>query len=201
VPKFRNRKTPKEQRVGSVTGLAWTSVGGEILNVDVTMMPGPEKLTLTGQLGEVMKESAQAALSYLRSNTKRLHLPVNFRKGREIHIHLPEGAIPKDGPSAGITMAVALYSAASGRPARSDVAMTGEITLRGEVLAIGGLNEKLLAAQRNGTATVLIPAENEKDLPEIPAKVKEGLTIVPIKTVDEAIAIVIPSKRKGRVHG
>jgi ATP-dependent Lon protease len=199
VPKFRNRKSQKDPRVGSVTGLAWTSVGGEILNVDVTMMPGPEKLTLTGQLGDVMKESAQAALSYLRSNTKRLGLPEKFRKGREIHVHLPEGAIPKDGPSAGITMAVALYSAASGKPARSDVAMTGEITLRGEVLAIGGLNEKLLAAQRSGIATVLIPAENEKDLREIPEKVREGMKIVPVKTVDEALAIAVPGgKKKGK---
>jgi ATP-dependent Lon protease len=122
-----------------VTGLAWTSVGGDILNVDVTIMQGHEKLTLTGQLGDVMKESAQAALSYLRAEAKRLKLPPSFYRGKEIHIHLPEGAIPKDGPSAGITMAMALYSAISGRPARSDIAMTGEITLRGEILAVGGL--------------------------------------------------------------
>ncbi|MGA9118859.1 MAG: endopeptidase La [Bacteroidota bacterium] len=191
VPRFRSRQLTKEPRVGSVTGLAWTSVGGEILNVDVTVMPGPERLTLTGQLGEVMKESAQAALSYLRSNAKRLSLPDNFTKGKEIHIHLPEGAIPKDGPSAGITMAVALYSAVSGKPARSDTAMTGEITLRGEVLAIGGLNEKLLAAQRSGIVNVLIPSENEKDLPEIPARVKEGLTITPVKSIDEALRIAM----------
>ncbi|HTY00491.1 MAG TPA: endopeptidase La [Bacteroidota bacterium] len=191
VPRFRSRKLTKEPRVGSVTGLAWTSVGGEILNVDVTVMTGPERLTLTGQLGDVMKESAQAALSYLRANSSRLKLPDNFTKGKEIHIHLPEGSIPKDGPSAGITMAVALYSAISGKPTRSDIAMTGEITLRGEVLAIGGLNEKLLAAQRNGIASVLIPAENEKDLREIPDRVKEGLKITPVKSIDEALAIAL----------
>ena len=191
VPRFRSRKLTKEPRVGSVTGLAWTSVGGEILNVDVTVMTGPERLTLTGQLGDVMKESAQAALSYLRANSSRLKLPDNFTKGKEIHIHLPEGSIPKDGPSAGITMAVALYSAISGKPTRSDIAMTGEITLRGEVLAIGGLNEKLLAAQRNDIASVLIPAENEKDLREIPDRVKEGLKITPVKSIDEALAIAL----------
>jgi ATP-dependent Lon protease len=191
VPRFRSRPLTKEPRVGSVTGLAWTSVGGEILNVDVTIMTGAERLTLTGQLGEVMKESAQAALSFLRANARRLALPEHFTKGKEIHIHLPEGAIPKDGPSAGVTMAVALYSAISGRPARSDVAMTGEITLRGDVLAIGGLNEKLLAAQRNGIGNVLIPAENEKDLREIPDRVKEGLVITPVKTIDEALRIVM----------
>ena len=191
VPRFRSRQLTKEPRVGSVTGLAWTSVGGEILNVDVTVMTGPERLTLTGQLGDVMKESAQAALSYLRANASRLKLPDNFTKGKEIHIHLPEGSIPKDGPSAGITMAVAIFSAISGKPARSDTAMTGEITLRGEVLAIGGLNEKLLAAQRSGIASVLIPAENEKDLREIPERVKEGLRITPVKTIDEALAIAM----------
>ncbi len=197
VPRFRNRGHAKEPRVGSVTGLAWTSVGGDILNIDVTVMSGPEKLTLTGQLGDVMKESAQAALSYLRANAKRIGLGENSMKGKEIHIHVPEGAIPKDGPSAGITMAVALYSAISGRPARSDIAMTGEITLRGNVLAIGGLNEKLLAAQRSGITTVLIPEENEKDLKEIQDRVKEGLTLTPVGSIDEALRIAVP-QRKGR---
>ncbi|MDH3251362.1 MAG: endopeptidase La [Ignavibacteria bacterium] len=187
VPRFRNRLRAATNRVGSVTGLAWTSVGGEILNVDVTVMKGKELLTLTGQLGEVMKESAQAALSYLRSNAKKLGLDPDFFHGKEIHIHLPEGAIPKDGPSAGITMAMAMYSAISGKPARSNVAMTGEITLRGEVLNIGGLNEKLLAAQRSRITTVLIPEENMKDLIEIQAKVKKGLTLIPIRTIEDAI--------------
>jgi len=195
VPRFRNRQRPAANRVGSVTGLAWTSVGGEILNVDVTVMRGQEKLTLTGQLGDIMKESAQAALSYIRSNAKKLGLDQMFYKGKEIHVHLPEGSIPKDGPSAGITMAMAMYSAISGKPARSDVAMTGEITLRGEVLNIGGLNEKLLAAQRSGIATVLIPQENVKDLPEIPGKVKEGLTLIPIARIEDALSHVFAAPR------
>jgi ATP-dependent Lon protease len=190
VPRFRPKKADKELRVGSVTGLAWTSVGGEILQVDATVMDGQEKLTLTGQIGNVMKESALAALSYLRSNAKELGLPANFHKGKEVHIHLPEGAIPKDGPSAGITMAMALYSVFSGKPARNDVAMTGEITLRGKVIPIGGLNEKLLAAQRNGMSIVLIPKDNEKDLTEIKPEVKEGLQIIPIETIKDAIPYV-----------
>ena len=190
VPKFRKKAAERERRVGSVTGLAWTSVGGDILNVDVTIMRGSEKLTLTGQLGDVMKESAQAALSYIRSNVKKLKVPADFYKGKEIHIHLPEGAIPKDGPSAGITMAMAIVSAASGRKARNDVAMTGEITLRGNVLPIGGLNEKLLAAQRSGIKTVLIPKENVKDLAEIQAKVKEGVRIIPVESIEEAMKYI-----------
>jgi ATP-dependent Lon protease len=195
VPRFRNRPRAEGHRVGSVTGLAWTSVGGELLNVDVALMSGPEKLTLTGQLGEVMKESAQAALSFLRSNAEKLGIPATFSKGKEIHIHLPEGAIPKDGPSAGITMAMAIYSAVSGKPARSDVAMTGEITLRGDILAIGGLNEKLIAAQRSGIGRVLIPRENEKDLTDIPAKVKEGLTLIPVSTIEEGLRHVFAPTR------
>jgi ATP-dependent Lon protease len=194
VPRFRSRLRRTEARVGSVTGLAWTSVGGDILHVDVSVMPGTEKLTLTGQLGEVMKESAQAALSYLRSQAKSFGLKETMSKGREIHVHVPEGSIPKDGPSAGITMAMAMYSALSGRAARSDVAMTGEITLRGEVLAIGGLNEKLLAAQRSGIRKVLIPEENAKELSEIPARVKEGLTIVPISRIEQALPHVFAER-------
>ena len=196
VPKFRTKPAESQPRIGSVTGLAWTSVGGEILNVDATIMRGTERLTLTGQLGDVMKESAQAALSYIRSNAQKLGVNPEFNKSREIHIHLPEGAIPKDGPSAGVTMAMAMISAASNRPARNDVAMTGEITLRGNVLAIGGLNEKLLAAQRSGITTVLIPKENVKDLSEIPDKVKEGLSIVPIETIEEAMRYVFSGKKR-----
>jgi ATP-dependent Lon protease len=196
VPKFRKKEAEREPRVGSVTGLAWTSVGGDILNVDVTIMTGTQKLTLTGQLGEVMKESAQAALSYIRSNAKRFGINPEFTKGKEIHIHLPEGAIPKDGPSAGVTMAMAIISAASNRPARNDIAMTGEITLRGNVLPIGGLNEKLLAAQRSGIKTVIIPKENVKDLTEIQEKVKEGLNIIPVESIEEAAAIVFAKKAK-----
>ena len=194
VPHFRTQKAEKELRVGSVTGLAWTSVGGDILQVDATIMNGSEKLTLTGQIGNIMKESAQAALSYLRSNAKEFKLDPEFAKGKEIHIHLPEGAIPKDGPSAGITLALAMFSALSGNPARSDVAMTGEITLRGKVLPIGGLNEKLLAARRSGIKTVLVPKENEKDLTEIKDEVKEGLKIIPIQTIKEALPFVFDTK-------
>ncbi|MFQ5797249.1 MAG: endopeptidase La [Bacteroidota bacterium] len=190
APKYRNRPAERKLRIGSVTGLAWTSVGGEILNVDATMMVGQEKLTLTGLLGDMMKESAQAALSYIRSNARTLGVDPNFYRGKEIHIHLPEGAIQKDGPSAGISMAMAIISTASNRPARSDVAMTGEITLRGNVLAIGGLQEKLLAAQRSRVRTVLIPKENEKDLSEVPAKVKEGLKIFCIEKIDQAVPYV-----------
>ncbi len=192
VPRFRQSKHTKENKVGSVTGLAWTSVGGELLAVDVTIMNGSEKLTLTGQLGNVMKESAQAALSYIRSEAKMFGLNPDFYKGKEVHIHLPEGAIPKDGPSAGITMAMALLSAVSGKPAVNNVAMTGEITLRGNVLPIGGLNEKLLAAKRNDIKTVLIPKENEIDLAEIPQKVKEGLKIIPVDSIANAVQYVIP---------
>jgi ATP-dependent Lon protease len=190
VPKFRTKPPVSQPRIGSVTGLAWTSVGGEILNVDATIMRGTERLTLTGQLGDIMKESAQAALSYIRSNAKKLGVNPEFNKNREIHIHLPEGAIPKDGPSAGITLAMAIISVASNQPACNDVAMTGEITLRGNVLPIGGLNEKLLAAQRSGMKTVLIPQENVKDLSEIPEKVKEGLIIVPVETIEDAMKYV-----------
>ncbi len=193
IPRFRKHKHSKENQIGTVTGLAWTSVGGEILSVDATVMNGSERLILTGQLGDVMKESAQASLSYIRSNAKKLGLDPNFYKGKEIHIHLPEGAIPKDGPSAGITMTMALLSAISGKPASNKVAMTGEITLRGYVLPIGGLNEKLLAAKRNDIHTILIPKDNEIDLQEIQIPVKKGLKIIPIEKIEDAIAHVFPN--------
>ncbi len=190
TPKYRRQKASTTDKTGSVIGLAWTSTGGEILHVDATIMAGAEKLILTGHLGDVMKESAQAALSFIRSNSKKLGLPDNFFKGKEIHIHLPEGAIPKDGPSAGVTLAMAIYSAVSGYPAHNNVAMTGEITLRGDILAIGGLNEKLLAARRNGIFTILIPQENEIDLTEIKPEIKDGLTIIPIKSAFEAFPVL-----------
>ena len=186
VQKFNRSNSKKGNTIGSITGLAWTSVGGELLRVDATIMSGTEKFTLTGQLGDVMKESAQAALSYLRSHNKEFALPANFQKGKEIHIHLPEGAIPKDGPSAGITLFMALYSAFKKVAPKNDVAMTGEITLLGEVLPIGGLNEKLLAANKSGIKVVLIPKENEKDLTEIKPEVTKGMKIVPVSTVKEA---------------
>ncbi|MEN8192457.1 MAG: endopeptidase La [Bacteroidota bacterium] len=198
VEKFKQTLSKRGSRIGSITGLAWTSVGGEILFVDATIMNGTEKLILTGQIGDVMKESAQAALSYLRSHARELGLTANFYKGKEIHIHLPEGAIPKDGPSAGITLAMAIYSAFKKIPSKPDVAMTGEITLRGEVLAIGGLNEKLLAARRSGIKTVLIPGENEKDLTEIKKEVTEGLKIVPITEIKQALTHVFGRARAAK---
>ncbi len=199
TPHYRQSKHSKELKVGSVTGLAWTAVGGELLAVDVTIMNGSEKLTLTGQLGNVMKESAQAALSYIRSQARPLGINPDFFKGKEIHIHLPEGAIPKDGPSAGITMSMALLSAISGKAASNDVAMTGEITLRGNVLPIGGLTEKLLAAKRNGIKTVLIPKDNEIDLKEIQEKVTEGMEIIPIAKIEEAIPYIFPKQKTAKV--
>ncbi len=198
VPKFRQRAHTKDKLVGSATGLAWTSVGGEILNVDVTTMKGHGKLTLTGQLGDVMKESAQAALSYIRSKAEDFGLAPNFFEDKDIHVHLPEGAIPKDGPSAGITMAMALLSAVRNVPASNNIAMTGEVTLRGNILPIGGLNEKLLAAKRNEIKTVLIPSDNEIDLKEIPEKVLEGLKIIPIGKIEEAIPYVFPNLPTGQ---
>ncbi len=200
VPKFRSKAVQPIGKIGSIVGLAWTSVGGDILNVGVSVMPGAEKFTLTGQLGEVMKESAQAALSYLRSNAERLGIAEHAFEKREIHIHLPEGAIPKDGPSAGITMTLAMLSALKGTAPAGDIAMTGEITLHGDVLAIGGLNEKLLAAQRHGIQRVIIPRDNEKDLAEVPKRILKGLRIIPVATIDEAIPHVFggPTAKKQR---
>jgi ATP-dependent Lon protease len=192
-------------KVGVAMGLAWTSVGGELLPVEVTPMPGTEKLTLTGKLGEVMKESAMAAVSYVRSNAARFGIDPEFAKGKEIHIHVPEGAIPKDGPSAGLTMIIALLSAVTQRPVRSDVAMTGEITLHGFILPVGGLAEKLLAAKRAGITTVLLPKDNEKDLPELRPSILEGLKLVFIGHVEEALPIVfrepLPSSQDGARPG
>jgi ATP-dependent Lon protease len=195
IPKFKEKVADKQDKVGSAVGLAWTSMGGDILDIEVSIMPGKEKLTLTGQLGDVMKESALASLSYIRSNAKKLGINNSFFSNKEIHIHIPEGAIPKDGPSAGITMAIAMISALTDRPTSSTVAMTGEITLRGGILPIGGLNEKLLAAQRSGIKTVLIPEDNKKNLKEIPEKIKEGLKIQPVGTVEEALKYVFKNKK------
>jgi len=190
VPKYKFKKEDLEPKVGVAIGLAWTSVGGDTMPVEVAIMPGQERLTLTGQLGDVMKESAKAALSFIRANYQELKVPKNFFTKKEIHIHVPEGAIPKDGPSAGITIAMALISAASGVPIRGDVAMTGEITLRGNILPIGGLNEKLLAAKRAGINTVIIPRDNEPDLAEVNEYVKNGLNIITVKHLTEALPYV-----------
>lgn len=190
TPYFPEKKEDLSDKVGIVIGLAWTSVGGDILPVEVRLMPGNGKLTLTGKLGDVMKESAMAALSLVRSRHKEFGIKKFFFEKKEIHIHFPEGAIPKDGPSAGITMTIALISAASKRKIRGDIAMTGEITLSGKILPIGGLNEKLLAAKRAGIHTILIPGENERDLVEINKAILEGLTIHPVKNIDDALKYV-----------
>jgi len=177
----------KNNQIGQVTGLAWTEVGGELLTIETVVLPGKGKTTTTGKLGDVMQESIQAALSVVRSRAKRLGIDEEFYQKIDLHIHLPEGATPKDGPSAGIGMCCAMVSALTGIPVRADVAMTGEITLRGEVLAIGGLKEKLLAAQRGGIKTVLIPEENIKDLVEIPDNIKNKLEIYPVKWIDQVL--------------
>lgn len=187
VEKYRDRDLDKHDKIGSVNGLAWTSTGGSILQIDVAVVKGKAKFTLTGQLGDVMKESAQAALTYIRSHATEFDIADDYFDTHEFHLHIPEGAIPKDGPSAGMAMALAILSLITNQPIRHDIAMTGEITLRGEVYAIGGLNEKLLAAQRNRINKVLIPRDNVKDLAEIPEKVKAGLDIVSVATIDEAI--------------
>lgn len=183
----------KENQVGQVTGLAWTSVGGELLTIEAVLLPGKGKTTTTGKLGDVMQESTQAAMSVVRSRAKRLGIANDFYEKNDIHIHFPEGATPKDGPSAGIAITTALVSILTGIPARADVAMTGEITLRGEVLPIGGLKEKLLAAHRGGIKTVLIPKQNVKDLAEIPENIKNKLEIHPVQWIDEVLALALAS--------
>ncbi len=197
VPKYESKSAKGEEKskIGSVYGLAWTSMGGDILNVDVTIMRGANKLILTGQLGDVMKESAQAGLSFIRSNAKKFGIPENYFRDKEIHIHLPEGAIPKDGPSAGITMVMAMLSAITKTPAKTSVAMTGEITLRGKVLPIGGLNEKLLAALRSDITTVLIPKDNKKNLTEISKDITDKLNIIPIDNIDEGIKYIFGNSK------
>lgn len=186
-PKFLPRRRKKEAEVGVCTGMAWTEVGGDILPTEVSILKGKGKLILTGQLGEVMQESAQAGLSYIRSRAEKLHIDETFYEKQDIHIHLPEGAIPKDGPSAGITMATAMVSALTNRKIRSDVAMTGEITLRGRVLPIGGLKEKVIAAYREGITTVILPKENERDIEDIAPAIKEKIEFVPVENMDEVL--------------
>lgn len=187
VPRFRPSMAEEKSEIGIVTGLAWTEVGGEILVTEATLMPGRGKLTLTGKLGDVMQESAQAAMSWVRSKAEELGIPRDFYRRTDVHIHIPEGAIPKDGPSAGITLATALVSALARVPARRDVAMTGEITLRGKVLPIGGVKEKLLAAHRAGVTTILLPKDNEKDLSDIPKNVLDTMSVHLVDTMEEVL--------------
>jgi ATP-dependent Lon protease len=191
VRKYSYGRAEAQNQVGQVVGLAWTEVGGDLLTIEAALMPGKGLVTRTGQLGDVMKESVEAARTVVRSRSRGLGIKDEVFEKKDIHIHVPDGATPKDGPSAGIAMTTAMVSALTGIPVRADVAMTGEITLRGEVTAIGGLKEKLLAALRGGIKTVLIPEENVKDLADIPDNVKEGLEIVPAKWIDKVLEVAL----------
>jgi len=187
VRRYRYGMGEEEDQIGAVTGLAWTEVGGELLTIEAVTVPGKGQIKTTGKLGEVMQESVQAAMSFVKARSPSFGVKPSLFGKKDIHVHLPEGAVPKDGPSAGVGMVTAMISTLTGIPVRRDVAMTGEVTLRGRVLPIGGLKEKLLAALRGGIKTVLIPGENEKDLAEIPDSVKESLNIVIVNHVDEVL--------------
>jgi len=197
VPRYRDLEAEKKNEVGSAVGLAWTEVGGQLLNIEVTLMDGKGKLTSTGKLGDVMQESAQAAMSYVRSRSQSLGLPKDFYRHLDVHIHIPEGAIPKDGPSAGITLTTTLVSALTRIAVRGDLAMTGEITLRGRVLGIGGVKEKLLAAHRNGIMEVILPKDNEKDLPDIPDNIKQEMKLDFVEHMDEVLMIALERPLEG----
>ncbi len=192
--RYHYDKANESDEVGIVRGLAWTSVGGDTLQIEVNIMPGKGEFQLTGQLGDVMKESAQAGISYIRSVSREYGIEKEFFKENDIHIHIPEGAVPKDGPSAGITMATAMLSAITGRKVRSDVAMTGEITLRGRVLPIGGLKEKILAAKNAGIHRVCVPKKNEADINEISQEIKKGMEIVFVEKMDEVLKAALVRK-------
>jgi ATP-dependent Lon protease len=194
VKRFRYGLAEKDDQVGVVTGLAWTSVGGDLLQIEALRLPGKGRMKTTGKLGEVMKESIDAASSFVRAIAPEIGVRPPRFETMDIHVHVPEGATPKDGPSAGIAMVTAIVSVLTQIPVRKDIAMTGEVTLRGNVLAIGGLKEKLLAALRGGITTVLIPEENAKDLPEIPDNVKAGLTIIPVSHVRDVLARALVRK-------
>jgi len=199
VPRYKERRILHEDEVGICVGLAWTQSGGDILLIEASLMAGKGNLILTGQLGDVMQESARAALSFLRGQWESLGLAPNFYSENDVHIHVPEGAIPKDGPSAGIAIAVALVSAFTGVPARHEVAMTGEITLRGKVLPVGGLKEKILAAKQHDVFTVVLPKDNEKDVSEVPEPLREGMAIRYVESLEEVIALAFresPFKRR-----
>jgi ATP-dependent Lon protease len=194
--KFRDLQADKKNEIGAATGLAWTEVGGQILTTEATLMEGKGKLTITGKLGDVMQESAQAAMSYLRSRAHQFGLLRDFYRSLDVHLHVPEGAIPKDGPSAGITIATTICSALTRIPVRCDVAMTGEITLRGKVLAIGGLKEKLLAAYRHGIYEIILPKDNQKDLPDIPENLRNLMKLHFVESMDEVLSIALESEIK-----
>ncbi|MEP6825290.1 MAG: S16 family serine protease, partial [Ramlibacter sp.] len=191
VRKFTYGRAEEQNQVGQVVGLAWTEVGGDLLTIEAALMAGKGVITTTGSLGDVMKESVAAARTVVRSRARALGIRDEVFEKKDMHIHVPDGATPKDGPSAGAAMTTAIVSALTGIPVRADVAMTGEITLRGEVTAIGGLKEKLLAALRGGIKTVLIPEENAKDLQDIPENVKEGLEIIPVKWIDKVLEVAL----------
>jgi ATP-dependent Lon protease len=191
VRKFKHGETEKNNTVGLVNGLAWTEVGGELLTVEAAVVPGKGKYILTGQLGDVMQESIRAAMTVVRDRTEALNILGDFYETKDIHVHLPEGATPKDGPSAGVSITTALVSALTENPVKKDVAMTGEITLHGQVLQIGGLKEKLLAALRGGVKTVIIPEENKKDLTEIPSNIKDNLDIKTVSWIDEVLELAL----------
>ena len=206
VRRYRYDTANEKDQIGQVKGLAWTEVGGELLEIEAVTLPGKGKTTSTGQLGDVMQESIQAALTVVRSRATALGVPKHFFEKNDIHIHVPEGATPKDGPSAGISMCTALVSVLTGLPVRADCAMTGEITLRGEVLPVGGIKEKLLAAHRGGIKSVIIPSENVKDLKEIPDNIKKDLDVKPVRWIDEVFTYALkgypkglPSKSKSKI--
>ncbi len=194
IPKFRHGEAEGKNAVGLTIGLAWTEFGGELLPIEVSIMRGTGKLTLTGKLGDVMQESAQAAFTYVRSRSDKFGLPENFYKDMDVHVHVPEGAIQKDGPSAGIAIATSIASALTKREVRGDLAMTGEITLRGRVLPIGGLKEKILAAHRANLKVVIIPKDNEKDLVDIPPNVLKAVEIVLVENVDDVLQVALAGK-------
>ncbi len=203
VPRFRPWQSETVNQVGVATGLAWTETGGEILSTEATLMKGRGQLSLTGKLGDVMKESAQAALSFIRSRAANYRIDENFNRKFDMHLHVPEGAIPKDGPSAGITIATALVSVLTTIAVRRDVAMTGEITLRGKVLPVGGIKEKVLAAHRMGMTDIILPKDNEKDLAELPEDVRAAMTMHLVESVDEVfdVALVKPLPRLNKKMG
>ena len=192
--RFRYDIIEGQEEIGVTTGLAWTIVGGDTLFIETTVVPGSGKLVLTGQLGEVMQESAKAGISYIRSVADKLGIEEDFYKTKDLHIHIPEGATPKDGPSAGVTMCTAIISTLTEIPVRKDIAMTGEITLRGKVLPVGGIREKVLAAHRAGIRKVLLPKENERDIDDIPEKVRKKMEFVLIENVDDALREVLVRK-------